>query len=196
MLHPAKKKKHQAIAWLENFSQELDGDPEILEHLSDEDVQAELRAWGADVQGFHTTLAKKIRAAKLRQVGVSLTQWISTLWQPQWVGQFVGAGDIPRQTHSFELEQGRIDVSCAWTPQQGATPAYLDLSWNADIRLEGTLFCRFIQPETQEVLAEFPLGDSKEGGHYFTSSDLGFDPSLEKWALAILVKRAQHDSID
>jgi hypothetical protein len=188
MSQPSNEKDRQAMAWLNQFSQELDIDQNMLDTMPIEDVRAELQALGAEVKGFHTKLDGTLRRAKLKQAGSALIQWISPLWQPQWAGQFVGAGDIPTQQHTFRLEKGAIEVSCFWKPQSGDSPSYLDLSWKADTILEGEFWCRFVHPDTNVVLAEVPLGMSKEGGKYFTRQELGFDPSQEEWALAILVK--------
>jgi hypothetical protein len=189
MSKPDNKHERQAMAWLEKFSQDLDADPALLEVLPIEEVRAELQSLGADVEGFHARLARTLRSAKLKQAGSALVQWFSPLWQPQWSGQFVGAGDIPAQTHTFRLEKGAIEVSCFWKPQFEDTPAYLDLSWKADMVMEGELWCRFVHPDTHVVLTEVPLGSSKEGGKYFTHQTLGFDPSQEQWAIVILVKQ-------
>ncbi len=189
MLQRQNENNRKAIAWLEQFSRELDADPDMLEALSIDEVQAELRALGADVEGFHARLARTLRRAKLKQAGSALIQWISPLWQPQWTGQFVGAGDIPEQKHTFRLEKGAIEVSCSWKPRFGETPAYLDLSWKADTVMEGELWCRFVHSDTNVILAEVPLGSSKEGGKYFTRQTLGFDPSQERWVIVILVKQ-------
>lgn len=188
MGQPHNDHDRQAMAWLEQFSLDLDADPDMLDALPIEDLRAELRTLGADVEGFHARLARTLRGAKLKKLGTMLFQWASPLWQPQWAGQFVGAGDIPAQTHTFRWEQGAIEVTCSWQPQSGNTPAYLDLSWRADTGLEGAFWCRFVQPDTHVVLAEVLLGTAREGGKYFTHQELGFDPSQEEWALVILVK--------
>ena len=188
MAQPPNEDSRQALAWLEQFSRELDADPDILDTLSIEEVQAELQALGADVKGFHAKLAGTLRKAKLRKAGSTLIQWMSPLWQPQWAGQFVGAGDIPGQTHTFKLEQGAIEVTCSWKPRSGTTPPYLDLAWKADTLIDGELWCRFVQPDTNIVLKDLPLGTSKEGGKYLTLQVLEFDPSQEQWAIVILVK--------
>lgn len=188
MSQPSNEKDRQALTWLNQFSREMDAAPDMLDAMPIEEVREELQALGADVEGFHTKLTKTLRRAKLTQAGKALIQWISPIWQPQWAGQFVGAADIPVQMHTFRLEKGAIDVSCSWKPQIGDTPPYLDLSWRADMVLDGEFWCRFVHPDTNSVLAEVLLGESKEGGKYFTRQDLGFDPSQEQWALAILVK--------
>lgn len=189
MSRPDNKYERQAIAWLDQFSQEMGMDPDLLEALPIEEVRTELQTLGADVEGFHAKLARTLRQAKLKQAGKALIQWFSPLWQPQWAGQFVGAGDIPEQKHTFRLEKGAIELSCSWKPQSGDNPAYLDLSWKADTVMEGELWCRFVHPDTNVVLTELLLGFSKEGGKYFTRQTLGFDPSQEQWAIVILVKQ-------
>ena len=143
MAQPPNEDNRQALAWLEQFSRELDADPDILDTLSIEEVQTELQALGADVEEFHARLAGTLRKTKLRKAGNTLIQWMSPLWQPQWAGQFVGSGDIPGQTHIFKLEQGAIEITCSWKPRVGETPAYLDLSWKADTIMEGELWCHF-----------------------------------------------------
>jgi hypothetical protein len=99
MPQPPNEDNRQALVWLEQFSRELDADPDVLDTLTIEEVQAELQALGADVEGFHARLAATFRKAKLKKAASTLIHWISPLWQPQWAGQFVGAGDIPGQTH-------------------------------------------------------------------------------------------------
>lgn len=180
--------ERQAVIWLKRFSQTLDADPEIIDMMPIEDVRAELQAKGLDVEGFHATLRKRLRKAKLDRVKDALIQWISPVWQPQWAGQFVGAGDRPEQTQTFRLEQGEIELTCSWKPQAEDTPPYLELSWKADMTMDGELWCRFIHAESKVILAELPLGTYKEGGKYFTPQKLGFDPSTDPWELAIVVK--------
>lgn len=188
MSQPNNTSDRQARAWLEQFSQELDTNADLLESLPNAEVQAELQELGADVSGFHRKLRADLRTAKLKQAGRSLIRWISPLWQPQWAGQFVGAGDIPEQHQVFRLDSGIIEISCSWKPGAGMTPAYLELSWKADTLMQGELWCRFIDPITNMILADLPLGLSKEGGQYFTTESLGFDPSKKRWGLVILVK--------
>jgi hypothetical protein len=188
MLQSVDNKDEQAKAWLRQFSQELDLDENVQKMTPLEDVREELRALGADVSGFHKKLARTLQQAKLARAAQAVIAWISPCWQPQWAGQPVGAGDIPTQQQTFPLEDGRVEVSCTWRPQSGTNPAYLDLTWNADTIIGGELWCRFVQPDTQVVLNEILLGESREGGHYLTPQTLGFDPSTEKWALTLLLK--------
>ena len=57
----------QAITWLDQLSRELEADSDILEALPIEDVRAELRTLGADVEGFHAKLANTFRRVKLKK---------------------------------------------------------------------------------------------------------------------------------
>lgn len=188
MAEPFDRNDERIRAWLRHFSQELDLDENVQKMAPIEDVRADLQALGADMSGFHRKLARTLQKAKLARAAQAVIAWISPCWQPQWAGQPVGAGDIPTQTQTFMLEDGRVEVSCTWRPRSGTNPAYLDLAWNADTIMGGELWCRFIQPDTQVVLAELLLGESGEGGHYLTPQTLGFDPSTEKWAIALLFK--------
>ncbi len=188
MVQSIDTKDEQVRAWLTQLSSELDTDPNVQRMAPIEDVRAELQALGADVPGFHTKLAGMLRRAKLARAAQAVIAWMSPCWQPQWAGQPVGAGDIPTQAHTFALEDGRIEMSCTWHPQSEANPAYLDLTWNADTLMDGELWCRFVQPDTQMVLTELLLGESREGGHYLTHQTLGFNPAEEKWTIALLVK--------
>ena len=54
----------QVIAWLDQFSRDLETDLSLLEALPIEEVQTELQALGADVEGFHARLTRILRNAK------------------------------------------------------------------------------------------------------------------------------------
>jgi hypothetical protein len=191
MLQTIDELNRKALAWLEQFSQELDADPDVIDAMPIEDVKAELRALGVDVEGFHTRLARTLNLAKVKNAVAQMIKWVSPVWRPQWAGQFVGAGDIPEQKHTFRMEKGAIEVMCSWKPQAGDTPPYLEVSWKADTVIEGNFWCRFVHPDTNAMLAEVPLGTYKEGGKYFTRKTLGFDPSKEPWAIAIVLKERE-----
>ncbi len=113
--------------------------------------------------------------------------WASELWEPQWAGQLVTASDIPEQACSFMMDHGEIGLSCYWEPQYEDALAYLQLSWRANIAAPCELWAKFVNPETQEVLSEIGLGTYLEGKEIFTSDQLEFDPSMEKWAISIVL---------
>lgn len=188
MIQTEQEIRCQAVAWLQQFLHELEGDTDIIDAKPIEAVRTELAGMGADVAGFHTRLVNTLRLAQLKQIGKTLIKWISPEWSPQWAGQVVTAGDIPDQHHTFETEQGSIDMSCSWKPQTDEMSPYLELSWRMDLVMEGELWCQFIHPDTREILGEVRLGPYTEGGKYLSSQTLGFDPSRVPWTLSMLIK--------
>ncbi len=175
-----------AITWLENFSEELDADPDIIDAMPIEDVREELRKMGADVRGFHAKMKKTLE----KQVSLSdrIIRWISEMWEPLWAGQLVTADDIPKQGHSFVAEmEGEIKIVCDWESQDDDAPAHIRLSWEADFPADSTLWVRFVNPETQEIRYQACLGADLLGDEIFKSSELGFDPSQEKWAISLML---------
>lgn len=114
--------------------------------------------------------------------------WATELWQPTFAGTPVMASNIPPQHHTFSGREGEIEITCAWRPEHGTSPAYLQLSWLANLHVERELRAVFFNPDTKALLAEIPLGSYLEGGKNLTSRALGFNPSSDTWAVAILVK--------
>ncbi|NJL60304.1 MAG: hypothetical protein HC887_12395 [Desulfobacteraceae bacterium] len=51
------------------------------------------------------------------------------------------------------------------------------------------LWARFVNPENQQILAEYCLGIELEGRKIFYESELGFDPSKQKWAISIVIEK-------
>lgn len=184
MTHECDRLNRKARAWLRQLSQELETDPDLIDAMPIEDIRSELQTRGIDPEALHTRLGQRVTLAKWQR-GI---QWISSLWQPQWAGQFVGAADIPAQSHIFEIPGGTVDITCSWKPQCGENIGYLNISWKVDTPLKGELWCQFIDPETKEILAEALLGTYREGGQYFTQQALGFVPAQVAWALSILLK--------
>lgn len=176
--------------WLNQLSLDLDKTPDLVDAMPIEDVRAELTASGIDMKKLHSRLARTLALTKIQHLGIALIKWASPIWQPQWAGQAVGAGDIPIQNHTFPIPNGHIDIRCSWQSEHKSTPAYIDLSWKANTMMEGELWCQFIQEETQVVFTEVRLGSETEGGIYLTTEDLGFNPSTENWALSFLVKES------
>ncbi len=111
--------------------------------------------------------------------------WISDFWEPQWAGELVTASDIPEQEHSFVMDHGEIEIACYWKSQYENMPAYICVSWKVDIIMYAELWARFVNPETQDIYSEFCLGTTLVGEMSFYSDELGFDPSNQRWAIAI-----------
>jgi hypothetical protein len=121
--------------------------------------------------------------------GGELFEGIATeYWEPQWTEQQATAADIPEQAHVFRREDGDIEISCFWRSQYRKKPAYISISWRANVTTRNEIRARFINSETREHLAEVDLGTHLMGEEIFTSDDLGFDPSSERWAMALVLK--------
>jgi hypothetical protein len=154
-------------------------------------------AWEAAMQARLTTLYQAaavappaapgaVAAAAGAVLPTRLARWVSSLWVPEWV--VVTAEAIPPQTQVFALEDGEITLTCAWYAASQNTPATLHVSWRANLATPSDLWVRFTQPDTATPLAELRLGTALEGLESFTPAVLGFDPSRERWALAILLR--------
>ncbi len=111
---------------------------------------------------------------------------LSPVWTPEWAGQPVTASDISEQDRAFRLDEGDVRISCYWRGQHKNNPAYVQVSWKANITTPGQLYVRFVKPDTQDILSELLLGTSLVGEEVFTSSELGFDPFSQKWAISII----------
>ncbi len=115
---------------------------------------------------------------------------ICDLWKPKWAGELVTASDIPEQKNTFVLDEsddGKIVLRCHWKAAYKKTPAYMWVSWEADISTYGDLWLRFVNPETDEIYFESNLGTDLTGEETFESDKLGFDPSNQKWAISVLL---------
>lgn len=175
-----------AIAWLENFSEELDTDPDIIDAMPIEDVRRELHEMGADVGGFHSKLKKTLGKYSLKKLAEELITWISPLWLPPMAGETMTASASSEQEHSFEMDYGEyIRISCYWG---GDCPPLLEMSWNANITSDSRLWARFVSPDTGEILSEICLGSDLEGKERFGYNDLGFDPVNQKWGISVLLE--------
>jgi len=173
------KDYRKAISWLKLVTMKMESDPEFIENIPIENIREELISMGANNNKFKKKLATKYMISKM-------IIKISSLWNPMWTGEFVTASDIPNQSYSFSEEFGTIDIVCNWKPSYGNTPAYISLSWKADITINCELWARFENPETHNVLSEICLGTSLIGEEFFTSEELEFNPSCEKWAISII----------
>ncbi len=185
MTHATQTTQQQrARRWLNDFSARVDDVTPINE------IRSDLRALGADVEGFHGKLAQTILTAKIHRVLDRVTQWISPIWQPLWAGQAVTADDIPKQEYTFQSEHGKIVMTCEWKPAYAATPAFLKVSWEASLESRSRLVARFIDPESQAIRSEICLGTSLCGEETLTKDDLGFDPSSDPWAISLILRDA------
>jgi len=127
--------------------------------------------------------------ANVPTVATSLTTLISEeYWQPVGAGEaLVAASSAVTQEHRFDTPIGAINISCAWGREIADEPAFIWLSWNAEIPVEREFVIRFIDPEQQRIRYEIRPGTIHQGEQTFTSDTLGFDPMSEKWSLGALV---------
>jgi hypothetical protein len=154
---------------------------ELEEKLSDWTDGKENRLYPLLTSSF--TRERDTLLAKNFQEGVA-----TEYWEPLFAGQLATAADIPVQEHLFKREEGDIEISCYWGGTYVNKPAFIKLSWKANIRIRSEILARFINPETQELRSEVCLGTHLTGEEAFTSQELGFDPLTENWAIAIVLR--------
>ena len=151
---------------------------------------------------LHSQVLPPEAAQPLSQVAVTrptlrdhvegLVRWVSELRVPQLAGELVTAADIPSQEETFYLDEGTLHVTCQWWPAAQGRPAGLLLHWRADLTLAGDLWARFTRPDDAAViLAEVPLGNALDAEAAFSAQELGFDPTREPWALALLIRETE-----
>jgi hypothetical protein len=137
---------------------------------------------------FHARAMARI-AAERPTLRDRLVRWLSPPWQPAWAGAMVTAADVAAQEHVFTLDDGDIQVTCGWRAAYGHLPATLRVTWQAHMTLPGDFWVRFTHPtDPTRPPVELRLGNTVAGEEEFTAETLGFDPTREPWALAILVK--------
>ncbi len=118
----------------------------------------------------------------------AMVAWASPLWQPLYAGEAVTAADIEPQSIRFEMDYGEyINLSCYWQEEKTGQP-YIDLSWQANLLQPSKLWARFIDPDSRKILTEILLGNDLEGKIHIVSNELSFNPTSDKWAIAIVVE--------
>ncbi len=89
------------------------------------------------------------------------------------------------------MDDGDVTISCHWRGRHKNNPAYIHVSWKADITAPGELYVRFSDPDDQKIFSELPLGTTLAGEEIFSKKDLGFDPSARKWAISVMFVEAE-----
>jgi hypothetical protein len=121
-----------------------------------------------------------------------LVRWVSELWVPQLAGELITAADIPPEDKTFYLDEGTIHVTCQWWPAAQGRPAGILIHWHADLTLAGDIWARFTRRDDAAViLAQVPLGNALDAEAAFSAQELGFDPTREPWALALLIQETE-----
>ena len=166
---------------------DADEETEIQRHLAR--CSACVQALGAILK-FEQSLGEPDAQPSLAERAIL---WISEFWMPRWAGELVTAADIPAQNHRFEMATGggEMTISCFWRGEGEREPAYLHIEWRADMVIAGEFRIRFVSPETQETLAELPLGTRLRGEKTFTPSELGFDPACQRWGFSIVLTKKE-----
>jgi transcriptional regulator with XRE-family HTH domain len=118
-----------------------------------------------------------------------LVQWVSEIWCPLLAGEPVTASALPPQEQIFYLPEGSIQVSCMWWAASPGQPAGLLMTWRADVTRSGEFWVRFTRrDDAAAVLAELPLGEELAGEKDWSAQELGFDPTRDPWAVAVLLR--------
>jgi hypothetical protein len=139
-------------------------------------------------RSFHARVMARI-AAESPPLRDRLVRWLSPPWQPPWAGEVVTAADVSAQEHVFSLDDGEIQVTCGWRAAYGNLPATLRVAWQAHLSIPGDFWVRFTHPDDPtRPPVELRLGNTLAGEEEFTAETLGFDPTRDPWALAILLK--------
>jgi hypothetical protein len=139
-------------------------------------------------RGFHARVMARIAAAS-PAFRDRLVRWISPPWHPAWAGEVVTAADVSAQEQVFSLDDGEIQVTCGWRSAYRGLPATLRVSWQAHLSIPGDFWVRFTHPnDPARPPVEVRLGNTLAGEEEFTAEALGFDPTREPWAVAILLK--------
>jgi hypothetical protein len=163
--------------------------PDVLFHTLAEDL-LHLQVPPPEAEELHSHAAAT--RPTLRDHVEGLVRRVSELWVPQLAGELATAADIPPQEETFYLDEGTLHVTCQWWPAAQGRPAGLLLHWHADLTLAGDIWARFTRPDDAAVvLAEMPLGNILDDETAFSAQELGFDPTREPWALAILIRETE-----
>ncbi len=159
----------------------FDADPEqaLADALGEAGVKFLGPQKGQKAEGDKTSVITQIKDEFFR--------WVSPLWEPLWAGAPLTALDMSARDHVFVMEDGEIRATCRWTGECDREPAFIQLSWQAALYSEGTLWVCFVDPDEGETLHEARLGEDAAGEDTFTSDELGFDPSARKWGLSFIL---------
>ncbi|MDM8542665.1 hypothetical protein QUF90_16445 [Desulfococcaceae bacterium HSG9] len=181
------KTNKKAADWLTRFSRNLDSDPDVIEAMPIEDVRTELRALGADVEGFHNRVVNLLHPEPTAPEKPNLSNVIELFWEPVGAGmRLAAAPSSVTQDHQFETEAGVINVTCAWGGKTDTEPAFIWMAWDAHIAEESEFQIRLINPDTRATRYEIRPGRIYKGDQTFTEEEIGFNPQSEKWALSIV----------
>lgn len=197
----------------------LDPDLEEIEQMSVEEVRAELREQGIDVDRILARIAPLIEEETLpspapegapecwtpivKEVGIAiedtppqvtkadlLEEHSTDYWPLEGTGELLVAADASvTQEHEFDTVIGPIKIVCAYGRAVGEEPAFIWLSWDADIPKEREFLIRLVNSENHEIRYEVRPGTIRKGEQAFTAEELEFDPSEEKLAITLVIPK-------
>ena len=174
----------QLLDTLEQLSDDLYAEPDAQNIMKSKTIEDELRAFGADVEGFHEKF-EELLGYKLPGEPVLSYHWI-----PDGTGDaLVAANASVTQEHEFDTELGIIKFTCAWGRDVDNDPAFIWLSWNADILQEAEFVIRLLEPDTQKPLYDVRPGTIRQGNQTLTTEQLGFHPLQTRWSITILLSK-------
>ena len=166
------------------WNQAVAHDPEV----------ALLQALGKKGNRIVSKLVHKNRASRsgfISNIKENLVTWASPMWQPLYAGEAVTAADVEEQAKTFEMDYGEyINLSCHWHDEKEGQPC-IDLSWQANLLEPSRLWARFINPDTSSILSEILLGSELAGRKSIKMDELDFNPTTDKWAIAIIVEETK-----
>lgn len=170
----------------------LESDQYLWDAMLEHDQETALaHALGKEGQKVVHELIEKTAArqpAFVSKIKEAMVAWASPLWQPLYAGEAVTAADIEKQFTRFEMDYGEyINLSCYWQEEKEGKP-YIDLSWQANLLQPSQLWARFIDPDSRKILTEILLGSELEGKIRILRNELTFNPTVDKWAITIIVE--------
>ncbi len=180
--HPAGNKLYDYVLDLLDESEAQD----IREHLAAcGECTREALSLIQDEEELNQVAADWANATPLKD---RLKILVSELWTPRFVLQPATAAPESGEEHTFKIGDSDIKISCSVRGAYRQKPAHITIAWDANLALRSEISARFLKPDTQEILKEVYLGTEQKNEKTFTSQDLGFDPSQESWAIAIVLK--------
>ena len=182
---------YKSAMYLDMLTMEMESDDEMVEDISIDEIRKELSMMGADSRKHQKKLNNLLLSTNLKNFINDIIKVITEPWIPELAGVPVTASDIPTQKNKFRMDFGEVDLSCFWKPEYDETPAYLSIKWKSSISVRCELIIRFINPKTYWIYSEISLGTQLTGEELFIKKDLGFDPSSEKWSMALIFNDIQ-----
>jgi hypothetical protein len=171
------------------FAPRAGAEPGVLFHALAEDL-LHCPVLPEEAQSPHSYTLEAARPTIRDHVG-GVIRWLSPHWSPPLAGEPQTASAPSSQEKIFYLPEGSIQVSCMWWAASPGQPAGLLMTWRADVTRAGEFWARFTRrDDAAAVLAELPLGEELAGHKGWSAQELGFDPTREPWAVAVVLRES------